>query len=237
MDSSTHIYNGNYNGPIRAKADWAEGSKILIEFKDVVKEYPNDTLATDHISLKIDQGEFVYVVGPSGAGKSTFIKMMYREEVPTSGEIKVNDYELETLKHNQVPFLRRELGVVFQDFKLLPRLTVFENVAYALQVIEKTPDEVKERVEYVLELVGLADKRDSFPDELSGGEQQRVALARLFFKQSEIILADEPTGSLDEANANRIMQILKELHQEGKTIILVTHDEKIKKMAERVIEL
>lgn len=238
MDSSTHIYNGNYNGPIQAKADWAEGSKILIEFKDVVKEYPNDTLATDHISLKIDQGEFVYVVGPSGAGKSTFIKMMYREEVPTSGQIKVNDYELETLKHNQVPFLRRELGVVFQDFKLLPRLTVFENVAYALQVIEKTPDEVKERVEYVLELVGLADKRDSFPDELSGGEQQRVAIARAIANKPSIVIADEPTGNLDPDTAREIMEIFEKVNAQGTTVVMATHNSFIvNEYKHRVLEI
>jgi len=150
----------------------------LIEYKNVVKEYTNGVLATDHISLKIEQGEFVYVVGPSGAGKSTFIKMMYHQEVPTSGEIKVNEYELEKMKNSEVPYLRRELGVVFQDFKLLPRLTVFENIAYALQVIEKEPEEVQKRVVRVLDLVGLSHKADSFPNELSGGEQQRIAIAR-----------------------------------------------------------
>lgn len=196
----------------------------MIEYKNVVKEYTNGVLATDHISLKIEQGEFVYVVGPSGAGKSTFIKMMYHQEVPTSGEIKVNEYELEKMKNSEVPYLRRELGVVFQDFKLLPRLTVFENIAYALQVIEKEPEEVQKRVVRVLDLVGLSHKADSFPNELSGGEQQRIAIARAIANKPSILIADEPTGNLDPETAEGIMEIMERINNDGTTVVMATHN-------------
>ena len=196
----------------------------MIEYKNVVKEYANGVLATDHISLKIEQGEFVYVVGPSGAGKSTFIKMMYHQEVPTSGEIKVNEYELEKMKNSEVPYLRRELGIVFQDFKLLPRLTVFENIAYALQVIEKEPEEVQKRVVRVLDLVGLSHKADSFPNELSGGEQQRIAIARAIANKPSILIADEPTGNLDPETAEGIMEIMERINNDGTTVVMATHN-------------
>ena len=173
------------------------GRVLLIEFKNVVKDYGNAVLGADHLSVRINQGEFVYVVGPSGAGKSTFIKLMYRDVAPTSGEIKVNNYRVDSITNKEVPFLRRELGIVFQDFKLLPRLTIFENVAYALQVIEKKPEDVQKRVNEVLALVGLEDKAQSFPNEISGGEQQRVAIARAIANHPGILIADEPTGNLD----------------------------------------
>ena len=195
----------------------------MIEYKNVVKEYPNGVLVTDHISLKIEQGEFVYVVGPSGAGKSTFIKMMYHQEVPTSGEIKVNEYELEKMKNSEVPYLRRELGIVFQDFKLLPRLTVFENIAYALQVIEKEPEEVQKRVVRVLDLVGLSHKADSFPNELSGGEQQRIAIERAIANKPSILIADVPTGNLDPETAEGIMEIMERINYDGTTVVMATH--------------
>ena len=215
-----------------------KGRNSLIEYKDVVKKYDGDTLANDHISLKIEQGDFVYVVGPSGAGKSTFIKMMYHEEVPTSGHIKVNDHNLESMKNNEVPFLRRELGIVFQDFKLLPRLTVFENVAYALHVIEKEPKEVEKRVAHVLDLVGLADKKDSFPDALSGGEQQRVAIARAIANKPTILIADEPTGNLDSKNSSEILELLKYSNKKyNQTLIMITHDLNIAKQADRMIKI
>ena len=207
----------------------------MIEYKNVVKEYTNGVLATDHISLKIEQGEFVYVVGPSGAGKSTFIKMMYHQEVPTSGEIKVNEYELEKMKNSEVPYLRRELGVVFQDFKLLPRLTVFENIAYALQVIEKEPEEVQKRVVRVLDLVGLSHKADSFPNELSGGEQQRIAIARAIANKPSILIADEPTGNLDPETAEGIME---RINNDGTTVVMATHNSYIvNEYKHRVIEI
>lgn len=210
----------------------------MIEYKNVVKEYLNGVLATDHISLKIEQGEFVYVVGPSGAGKSTFIKMMYHQEVPTSGEIKVNEYELEKMKNGEVPYLRRELGIVFQDFKLLPRLTVFENIAYALQVIEKEPEEVQKRVVRVLDLVGLSHKADSFPNELSGGEQQRIAIARAIANKPSILIADEPTGNLDPETAEGIMEIMERINNDGTTVVMATHNSYIvNEYKHRVIEI
>ncbi|SEM71591.1 cell division ATP-binding protein FtsE [Ligilactobacillus sp. WC1T17] len=210
----------------------------MIEYKDVVKEYPNGVVATNHISLRIDQGEFVYVIGPSGAGKSTFVKMMYHQEVPTSGQIKVNEYELESMKNSEVPYLRRELGIVFQDFKLLPRLTIFENIAYALQVIEKEPAEVQKRVTKVLDLVGLADKADNFPNELSGGEQQRIAIARAIANKPSILIADEPTGNLDPETSEGIMDILEKINKDGTTIVMATHNSLlVDEYKHRVIEI
>ena len=210
----------------------------MIEYKDVVKEYPNGVVATNHISLRIDQGEFVYVIGPSGAGKSTFVKMMYHQEVPTSGQIKVNEYELESMKNSEVPYLRRELGIVFQDFKLLPRLNIFENIAYALQVIEKEPAEVQKRVTKVLDLVGLADKADNFPNELSGGEQQRIAIARAIANKPSILIADEPTGNLDPETSEGIMDILEKINKDGTTIVMATHNSLlVDEYKHRVIEI
>ncbi|GET11048.1 cell division ATP-binding protein FtsE [Ligilactobacillus agilis] len=210
----------------------------MIEFKNVVKKYDNNITATNNISVKIKPGEFVYVVGPSGAGKSTFIKMMYREEAPTSGSIIVNEYALENIKSREIPFLRRELGIVFQDFKLLPRLTVFENIAYALQVIEKTPEEVEQRVSRVLDLVGLSAKRDNFPAELSGGEQQRVAIARAIANEPSILIADEPTGNLDPETAEGIMEILERVNKQGTTVVMATHNSFIvNEYKHRVLEI
>ncbi|MHC9536578.1 cell division ATP-binding protein FtsE [Dellaglioa sp. BT-FLS60] len=196
----------------------------MIEFKNVFKQYSDDIIASNDINIRIDQGEFVYVVGPSGAGKSTFIKMMYHEEKATSGEITVNEFHLETMKPKEVPFLRRDLGIVFQDFKLLPRLTIFENIAYALEVIEKEPTEIKERVDYVLELVDLSDKADKFPEELSGGEQQRIAIARAVANKPEVLIADEPTGNLDPETSDDIMAILEKVNAQGTTVIMATHN-------------
>ena len=206
--------------------------------ENVIKKYDNNITATDNISVKIAPGEFVYVVGPSGAGKSTFIKMMYREEAPTSGSIVVNEYALESIKNREIPFLRRELGIVFQDFKLLPRLTVFENIAYALQVIEKTPEEVEQRVNRVLDLVGLSDKRNNFPTELSGGEQQRIAIARAIANEPSILIADEPTGNLDPETAEGIMDILERINKQGTTVVMATHNSYIvNEYKHRVLEI
>ena len=169
----------------------------MIELKNVVKEYPNGITALKGIDLTIEQGEFVYIVGASGSGKSTLIKTLYREEKITSGIIKVNEYDLVRMKDRQVPYLRRELGVVFQDYRLLPRLTAYENVAYAMEVIEKRPEEIKSRVIEVLEMVGLKDKIRRYPSELSGGEQQRVAIARAITnKPSVLIRSEEHTSEL-----------------------------------------
>ncbi len=169
----------------------------------------------------------MYVVGPSGAGKSTFIKLMYREEKATSGQIIVNGIDLATLKNKKVPFLRRQLGVVFQDFKLLPRLNVYENVAFALEVIEEKPDEIRRRVMEVLELVGLKHKARMFPNELSGGEQQRVSIARSIVNVPKVVIADEPTGNLDPETSWEIMNLFEEINARGTTIVMATHNREI----------
>ena len=199
----------------------------MIEMKNVYKKYPNGIVAANGIDVEIKQGEFVYVVGPSGAGKSTFIKMMYREERPTSGDIFINGTNLSTLKNSKVPYLRRQIGVVFQDFKLLPRLNVYENVAFALEVIEETPKVIRKRVMEVLELVGLKHKARMFPTELSGGEQQRVSIARSIVNTPKLVIADEPTGNLDPDTSWEIMNIFEEINARGTTIIMATHNREI----------
>ncbi|OJE10516.1 cell division ATP-binding protein FtsE [Bacillus thuringiensis] len=176
------------------------------------------------LTVNIKQGEFVYVVGPSGAGKSTFIKMMYREEKPSTGSINVNGLTIETLAERDVPYFRRQLGVIFQDFKLLPKLTVYENVAFALEVIEEEPDAIRERVTEVLGLVGLEDRADALPSELSGGEQQRVAIARAIVNRPKVVIADEPTGNLDIETALDIMNIFARINERGTTIVMATHN-------------
>ena len=199
----------------------------MIQMSNVIKKYPNGVVATNGISVNIKQGEFVYVVGPSGAGKSTFIKLMYREEKPTSGEIIVAGINLATLKNARVPYLRRQLGVVFQDFKLLPRLTVYENVAFALEVIEEQPNVIRKRVMEVLELVGLKHKVRMLPSELSGGEQQRVSIARSIVNRPKVLIADEPTGNLDPETSWEIMNIFEEINRQGTTIVMATHNREI----------
>ncbi|MEB2282859.1 cell division ATP-binding protein FtsE [Lysinibacillus xylanilyticus] len=199
----------------------------MIEMKNVTKKYSNGVVATNGISVNIKQGEFVYVVGPSGAGKSTFIKLMYREEKATSGEITVNGINLAELKNKKVPFLRRQIGVVFQDFKLLPRLNVYENVAFALEVIEEDPIEIRRRVMEVLELVGLKQKARMFPNELSGGEQQRVSIARSIVNVPKVVIADEPTGNLDPETSWDIMNLFEEINARGTTIVMATHNREI----------
>ena len=176
------------------------------------------------LTVNIKQGEFVYVVGPSGAGKSTFIKMMYREEKPSTGSINVNGLTIETLAERDVPYFRRQLGVIFQDFKLLPKLTVYENVSFALEVIEEEPDAIRERVTEVLGLVGLEDRADALPSELSGGEQQRVAIARAIVNRPKVVIADEPTGNLDIETALDIMNIFPRINERGSTIVMATHN-------------
>ncbi|MBS2771222.1 cell division ATP-binding protein FtsE [Anoxybacillus rupiensis] len=199
----------------------------MIEMKDVYKTYPNGVIALNGINVRIKQGEFVYVVGPSGAGKSTFIKMMYREEKPTSGSIMINGVNLAHLKDNKVPILRRNIGVVFQDFKLLPKLTVYENVAFALEVIEESPRLIKKKVMEVLNLVGLKHKARFYPDELSGGEQQRVSIARSIVNSPKIVIADEPTGNLDPDNSWGIMEVFETINDRGTTIVMATHNREI----------
>ncbi|QUW21646.1 cell division ATP-binding protein FtsE [Sporosarcina sp. Marseille-Q4063] len=199
----------------------------MIVMKDVYKKYANGVVASNGINIEIGRGEFVYVVGPSGAGKSTFIKMMYREETPTSGEIYIDGINLATLKRRKVPYLRRRIGVVFQDFKLLPKLNVYENVAFALEVIEETPARIRKKVTDVLELVGLAQKARMFPNELSGGEQQRVAIARSIVNVPQLVIADEPTGNLDPETSYEIMDIFERINARGTTIIMATHNKEI----------
>lgn len=199
----------------------------MIEMVDVYKTYPNGVVAVNGINVKINKGEFVYVVGPSGAGKSTFIKMMYREEKPTKGTITVNGINLANLRNSKVPVFRRNIGVVFQDFKLLPKLTVYENVAFALEVIEVEPKEIKKRVMDVLELVGLKHKARMVPNELSGGEQQRVSIARSIVNNPKVVIADEPTGNLDPETSWDIMNIFEEINKRGTTVVMATHNKEI----------
>lgn len=199
----------------------------MIEMMNVTKKYNKGITAINNLSIQIKDGEFVYVVGPSGAGKSTFIKMMYREEKATKGRIRVGKYDLMKITDRQIPFLRRYVGVVFQDFKLLQNKTVYENVAYAMEVIEKSPREIKRRVQEVLELVNLKHRIDNFPNELSGGEQQRVAIARAIVNTPGILIADEPTGNLDPDTSMEIMDILERINEQGTTIVMATHNSQI----------
>lgn len=199
----------------------------IIEMKDVFKKYKNGTIALQDLSVAIEPGEFVYVVGPSGAGKSTFIKLIYREEKATSGQVEVADYNLMKLKNRQVPLLRRKIGTVFQDYKLLANKTVYENIAYAMEVIGKRPREIKKRVAEVLELVGLRHKANVFPNQLSGGEQQRVAIARAIVNTPKVLIADEPTGNLDPENSWEIMKILERINTQGTTVVMGTHNSQI----------
>ncbi|WGI19672.1 cell division ATP-binding protein FtsE [Latilactobacillus sakei] len=196
----------------------------MIRMTNVSKEYPNGVTAIKDLSVTIDAGEFAYIVGPSGAGKSTFIKMLYHQLKATSGEIEVAGFDLVNMKDREVPYLRRKVGVVFQDFKLLPRLTVFENVAYAMEVIESEPEVIQKRVREVLELVGLKAKNDRFPNELSGGEQQRVAVARAIVNYPEVLIADEPTGNLDPETSEGIMDILEAINNKETIVLMATHN-------------
>ncbi|MDR4433173.1 cell division ATP-binding protein FtsE [Bacillus tequilensis] len=199
----------------------------MIEMKEVYKAYPNGVKALNGISVDIHPGEFVYVVGPSGAGKSTFIKMIYREEKPTKGQILINHKDLAAIKEKEIPFVRRKIGVVFQDFKLLPKLTVFENVAFALEVIGEQPSVIKKRVLEVLDLVQLKHKARQFPDHLSGGEQQRVSIARSIVNNPDVVIADEPTGNLDPDTSWEVMKTLEEINNRGTTVVMATHNKEI----------
>ena len=196
----------------------------MIEFINVSKVYKTGTHALNNFSIRIDRGEFVFIVGPSGAGKSTFIKLLMREEKPTSGEIYVNGQDLIKLKRRKVPYFRRTLGVVFQDFRLIPNMNVYNNVAFALRVTNVSGMEIRNRVPYVLGLVGLANKSKSMPEHLSGGEQQRVALARALVANPSLIIADEPTGNIDPDLSFEIVDLLSEINKCGTTVVMVTHE-------------
>ena len=210
----------------------------LIEFKGVSKTYANGTHALRDINIRINKGEFVFVVGPSGAGKSTFMKLIMREEKMDSGELVVNGYKLSRMKRRQIPMLRRTMGIVFQDFRLIPNLNVFENVAFAQRVIGVPSRTIRETVPQMLRLVGLSSKYKAYPGQLSGGEQQRVAIARALINKPEVLLADEPTGNLDSFNTHEIMNLLDQINQRGTTVIVVTHSqEMVAEMNKRVITM
>ncbi|WFD10662.1 cell division ATP-binding protein FtsE [Tepidibacter hydrothermalis] len=210
----------------------------MIEFKDVSKSYKNGKLALFNINLKIDKGEFVFLVGSSGAGKSTFIKALLKEEDVTSGTIKVSGKDICKIPKRKIPKYRRSIGIVFQDFRLLPNKTVYENVAFAMEIIGQSNKNIRRRVPFVLGMVGLSEKAKSYPSELSGGEQQRVSIARAIVNNPSIIIADEPTGNLDPQTANEIMNIITDINRRGTTIIMATHaSDLVDRMKKRVIAL
>ncbi|MBQ8804632.1 MAG: cell division ATP-binding protein FtsE [Tyzzerella sp.] len=210
----------------------------MIELKEVTKEYSKGIAALNGVSLKIEQGEFVFIVGDSGSGKSTLIRLLMRELEPTSGSIKVMGRNLVKMSHREIPYYRRKMGVVFQDFRLLKDRNVYENVAFALRVTETPTRVLKKKVPAALSLVGLAQKYKSYPKELSGGEQQRVAIARAIVNEPSILIADEPTGNLDPANSWEIMKLLEEANNRGTTVVVVTHNHEIvNTMKKRVITL
>ena len=210
----------------------------MIKCEHVTKVYKDTVLALDDLNLDIGKGEFVFVVGPSGSGKSTLLRLLLKEEEPTKGDIHVAGKNIGKLSPWKVPMLRRNVGTVFQDFKLLPDKTVFQNVAFALEVIGKARHVIETRVPEMVEIVGLKDKLDSYPDELSGGEQQRIAIARAFVNRPLIMLADEPTGNLDPATSVEIMKLLDRINRIGTTVIMATHDNAIvDAMRRRVVEL
>ncbi len=210
----------------------------MITMRGVEKFYGTDKPALADVDVQIDQGEFVFLVGHSGSGKSTFIKLLLREILPNSGQISVAGQDLLKLKNWKVPYLRRNIGCVFQDFKLMPNKTSYENVAFALEVIGKSKHVIRTQVPEVLRLVGLDEKIDSYPDELSGGEQQRVSIARAFVNRPPLLLADEPTGNLDPATSLGIMSLLNRINKTGTTVLVATHDrEMVDSMRKRVIAL
>ena len=210
----------------------------MIEFKDVVKSYVEGNTALQGVSLHIDDGEFVFLVGPSGSGKSTVIKLITGETKLTEGSVVVNECHLESSRDEDIPYLRRTVGVVFQDFRLIANKTVYENVAFAMRVIGARDREIRKRVPYVLELVGLEDKAKRHPGELSGGEQQRVAIARALVNNPSMIIADEPTGNLDPARSYEIMLLLEEINNLGTTVLVVTHErELVERFTKRVIAI
>ena len=210
----------------------------MIEFVDVVKSYTQGNKALNGVSMQIEDGEFCFLVGPSGSGKSTIIKLITGELKPTSGNVHVNGYSLERIRKREIPYLRRAVGVVFQDYRLISKMTVYENVAFAMRVVGAREREIKDRVPYVLELVGLANKTGRHPGEMSGGEQQRLAIARALVNNPSMIIADEPTGNLDPQRSFEIMALLQEINNLGTTMLVVTHDQNlVKHFRKRVISI
>ncbi len=210
----------------------------MIVFEHVSKVYPGGNTALKDVSLHINKGDFVFVLGHSGAGKSTFLKLILREEKPTGGRIFVNGKDLGRLKEREVPYLRRNMGVVFQDFRLIPSLTAYENVAFAMRVTDISEKKIASRVPYVFNLVGLSGKMDKFPDELSGGEQQRVALARALVHSPQLIIADEPTGNIDPEMSVEMMELLAAINSVGVTVVVVTHEHELaRRFDKRIITI
>lgn len=210
----------------------------MIEFNNVSKTYDNGTAALKNVSLKINDGEFVFVVGSSGAGKSTFLKIIMREQVPNSGTVVINDYNLNKIKKRDIPKFRRTMGIVFQDFRLIPNMTVYDNVAFAMRVIGAKEREISKRVPYVLSLVGLTSKARQYPNQLSGGEQQRVALSRALVNNAGILIADEPTGNIDPEMSYEIVDLLNHINANGTTVVMVTHEhELVRRFNHRVITI
>jgi cell division transport system ATP-binding protein len=210
----------------------------VVEFKNIIKKYPNGTLALQNVSFKIRKGEFVFIIGPSGSGKTTLIKLLLKEEEPSQGEVVINGFELSELERDEISYLRRNLGIVFQDFRLLPNKTAYDNVAFAMQITEALPREIRRQVPMALALVGLSRKADAYPGEMSGGEQQRVSLARALVNSPAILIADEPTGNLDPETSLEIMSLLDEINRRGTTLIVATHEKAIvDSMKKRVITI
>ena len=210
----------------------------MIRLRDIHKEYPNGTKALKGVSMQIDDGDFVFLVGPSGSGKSTIIKLITAEIAPTKGKLMVNGYNLNDISEKQIPLLRRTIGVVFQDFRLIEKKTVFENIEVAMRAVGATTSEIRRRIPYVLGLVGLTGKSRQLPTQLSGGEQQRVAIARALANNPSVIIADEPTGNLDPARSLEIMSLLENSHDMGTTILVVTHErELVNRFGKRVVAI
>ena len=210
----------------------------MIQFNNVVKSYQQGNNALAGVSMQIEDGEFCFLTGPSGSGKSTIIKLITGELKPTSGTIHVNGYSLERIRRREIPYLRRTVGVVFQDYRLIEKMTVYENVAFAMRVVGAREKEIRERVPYVLELVGLSNKMNRHPTEMSGGEQQRLAIARALVNNPSTIIADEPTGNLDPARSFEIMSLLQEINNLGTTVLVVTHEKNLVELfAKRVIAI
>ena len=231
-DARLHAEQRAHRAPRRT------GKPPIVELRDVTQVYPGGHVGVERVSLGVERGEFVFIVGPTGCGKSTLIKLLIRDLEPANGEIMIAGRDINQLDRNRVPHLRRRIGTVFQDFKLLPNRTVYDNVAYALQVIGEPRAQIRRKVPEILRLVGLAGKIHNYPDELSGGEQQRVSVARAFVNHPPLLLADEPTGNLDPVTSVGIMQLLYRINRTGTTVCVVTHDrEMVDKMRRRVIEM
>ena len=211
----------------------------MIDFEHVSKEYKKGgRLALEDINFHVDEGEFVFLLGHSGAGKSTLLKLILREALPTSGKVTVLGKDVAKLRRHKIPYLRRQMGIIFQDFRLIEKKTVYENLGFAMRAVGSSPREIKKRIPYVLELVGLEEKTDRYPNELSGGEQQRVAIARALINNPSTIIADEPTGNLDPARSLEIMRLLERINQLGTTMVVVTHEKDlVNQFRKRVITL